>query len=54
MRAVANMHFTGRAVFTQRYLLSLIVRPSLGAALLGMSSFRIWHIKSIFKCTRND
>jgi hypothetical protein len=45
--AMAYVHFTGGAVFAQRYFLSLIVCPSLGTALLGMSSFRIWHIASI-------
>jgi hypothetical protein len=49
MRAMANMYFTRGTVFAQRQLLSLIMRPSLGAALLGMSSFRIWHITSNFK-----
>jgi hypothetical protein len=47
--AMANVHFTGGAVLAQRDLLSLVMRPSLCAALLGMSSFRIWHITSIFK-----
>jgi hypothetical protein len=46
---MANMYFTRSAVFAQRQLLSLIMRPSLGTALLGMSSFRIWHITSNFK-----
>jgi hypothetical protein len=53
MGAMANMHFTRSAVFTQRHLLSFVVRPSLGAALLGMSSFRIWHITSILKVSNN-
>jgi hypothetical protein len=48
MRAMANVHFPRSAVFAQRHLLSLVMRPSFGAALLGMSSFRIWHISSIF------
>jgi hypothetical protein len=43
MSAMANMYLTRRAVLAQRHFLSLIMRPSLGAALLGMSSFRIWH-----------
>jgi hypothetical protein len=45
--AMAYVHFAGGAVFAQRDLLSLIVRSSLGTALLGMSSFGIWHITSI-------
>jgi hypothetical protein len=49
VRAMADMYFTRRAVFAQRHLLSLVMRPSFGAALLGMSSFRIWHIISNFK-----
>jgi hypothetical protein len=44
MSAMANVYFTGGAVLAQRHFLSLIMRPSLGAALLGMSSFWIWHI----------
>ena len=51
MCAMANVHFTGSAVLAQRDLLSFVVRPSFCAALLGMSSFRIWHISSIFKVT---
>jgi hypothetical protein len=47
--AMANVHFTGGAVLAQRDLLSLVMRPSLCATLLGMSSFRIWHITSILK-----
>ena len=48
MGAMANMYFTRSAVLAQRNLLRLIMRPSLGASLLGMSSFRIWHISSNF------
>ena len=44
MSAMANVYFTGGAVLAQRHFLSFIMRPSLGAALLGMSSFWIWHI----------
>jgi hypothetical protein len=44
MSAMANVYFTGGAVLAQRHFLSLVMRPSLGAALLGMSSFWIWHI----------
>jgi hypothetical protein len=44
MRAMANMYLAGCAVLTQRHFLSLIMCPSFGTALLGMSSFRIWHI----------
>jgi len=53
MSAMAYVHFTGGAVFAQRYFFSLIMRSSLCAALLGMSSFRIWHIASIFKVFLN-
>jgi hypothetical protein len=49
MGAMANMYFTRSAVLAQRNLLRLVMRPSLGASLLGMSSFRIWHITSNFK-----
>jgi hypothetical protein len=44
MSAMAYVYFTGGAVLAQRHFLSLVMRPSLGAALLGMSSFWIWHI----------
>jgi hypothetical protein len=47
--AMANVHFTGRTVLAQRDFLSFVMRSSLCAALLGMSSFRIWHLSSIFK-----
>src|SRR5580704_944732 len=52
MRAMANMYLAGCAVLTQRHFLSLIMRPSFGTALLGMSSFRIWHI-TLFKNIQN-
>jgi hypothetical protein len=42
--AMAYMDLTGGAVFAQSYFFSFIMRPSFGTALLGMSSFRIWHI----------
>ena len=43
MCTMTYMYFASGAVFAQSYFLSLIMRPSLGTALLGMSAFRIWH-----------
>ena len=47
MGAMANMNFTGGAVFAQGHFLRLVMRSSLSSALLGMTSFRIWHITSV-------
>jgi hypothetical protein len=52
MGPVPNMNFTGCAVLTQRYFARLIMGPAFGTALLGMSSFRIWH-NSTFKNYNN-
>ena len=47
MCAVAYMDFTGGAVFAQRNSLGFVMRAALGAALLRMSSFGIWHNATI-------
>jgi hypothetical protein len=46
--AVANVEFSGRAVFAQGYTFGLIMGPSLGAALLRVSAFGIGHSATLF------
>jgi hypothetical protein len=47
MGAVPDMDLTGSAVGRQRSGDSFIMRPALGASLLTMSAFGIWHNSSI-------
>jgi len=44
MGTMTNMNFAGSAVFAQRNFLCFVVRPSLGAPLLGVPPFRIRHM----------
>lgn len=47
MGAVAHMKFPGSTVFAEGHLFGLVMGPPLCAALLGVPSFRIWHILSL-------